>query len=182
MTTRLVTVCFLTAVPLLVGGCGRGGPLAVLGGTPARTPTFDYAKDAGSGCGDLFFFKGTADRREVLWGSADKDKLKLPKTGSKSFDLAAAHDGLEVAVDLWVAAPRDSAYCNDISADTEREATWRATKGKVTITIHGPPDEKNRTYKASIRLEGVVFDDGAGHTVTLADETIREVLVGWYAG
>jgi hypothetical protein len=117
--------------------------------------------------------------------SADRKKFQLPAPGSKTFDLAAAPDGLTVAVDLWKAAPRFSAYCNDISPDTQREATWKAKKGKVTITVFGPnekPEKGTRDYKASIRLEHVLFEDDAGHQATLEKETITEVRVGWYAG
>src|SRR5437660_1015145 len=135
MHTRFVTGGLFLAMIPTVCACNGAGPGGVLGGR-GRTPTFDYAKDGGGGCGDVYFYKGTADRREVLWVSAQKEKLNLPAKGSKTFDLATAPDGLQVAVDLWDAAPRFSAYCNDISADTKRESTWRATKGKVTITIH----------------------------------------------
>jgi hypothetical protein len=150
-----------------------------------RHPTFRYVKEKEGGCGDLFFYKGTVDDREVLWVSADKEKLRLPNEGSRTFDLATAPQGLVVAVDLWEAAPRFRAYCNDISADTEREATWRAKEGKLTITVGGPVDPEGpgpRRYKAGARLEGVVFEDEAGHRATLQRETITEVAVGWYAG
>ena len=32
------------------------------------------------------------------------------------------------------------------------------------------------------RLQDVVFEDDAGHQATLKEETITDVLVGWYAG
>src|SRR5262245_38151150 len=161
-------------VPLALSSCTSAG----------RSPTFAYAKETEGGCADVFLHKGTQDKLEVLWISAEKTKLQLPDKGSKTFDLAGAPDGLRVAVDLWEAAPRFSAYCNDISPNTQR-VTWKATKGKVTITLHGPagdPKERPARYKASARLEGVTFVDGAGHSATLKEETITEVVVGWYAG
>ena len=120
----------------------------------------------------------------MLWVAAEKDKLTLPVKGTKTFDLSAAPDGLQVP---WICGKRRrvSAYCNDISADTRKESTWRAKKGKITLTVFEPTDPKQigpKTHKASVRLEGVVFEDDAGHQATLKGETITEVLVGWYAG
>jgi len=153
--------------------------------SPIPTPTFNYAKEKEGGCANLYLYKGTADDLEVLWISADKEKLKLAAAGSRAFDLGAAPDGLQVAVDLWEKAPRFSAYCNDISPDTKRLATWKAKKGKLVITIW-KSDERtepgSKRYKASARLEGVVFEDSAGNQATLQEETISEVLVGWFAG
>jgi hypothetical protein len=99
-----------------------------------------------------------------------------------TFDLAKAPDGLDVGVDLWEKAPTDSAYCNDIAPDTNKLATWTATKGKLTINIHEGRDPGRMTYKVSAKLEGVVFEDGAGNTATLHEMTISEATVGWYAG
>jgi hypothetical protein len=183
MHVRRLTAALLLIATLALTSCDRNGS----GGrqTGVRTPTFQYVKGQEGGCGDLFFHKGTGDRTEVLWVSADKKKLQLPEQGSKTFDLATAPDGLTVAVDVWAAPPRFSAYCNDISADTRREATWKAKKGKVTITVVEPPDKSKQgvgDYKASIRLEDILFEDDAGNQATLKEESITEVRVGWYAG
>jgi len=152
---------------------------------PDRTPAFKYVEDKEGGCADIFLHKGTADDLEVLWISADKKKLNLPAKGSVSFDLATAPAGLEVAIDLWDAAPRFSAYCNDIASDTKKTATWKAKKGKVTITIGepaDPPESRSGRYKVSARLDGVMFEDDAGHQATLQEESITDAIVGWYAG
>jgi hypothetical protein len=149
-----------------------------------RSPTFVYGKETEGGCANVFFHKGSADQLEVLWIDADRKKLSLPDEGSKTFDLADAPDGLLVAVDLWDAVPRFSAYCNDISPDTNH-VTWKAIKGKITVTLHAPTGDKEagpQRYKASARLEGVVFDNETGRQATLAEETITDVEVGWYAG
>lgn len=169
------------ALVLTLSSCQQGDapPTAV----PA--PTFSYVKQKEGGCADLYLYKGSADDLEVLWISADKEKLKLPGKGSSTFDLAAAPDGLQVAIDLWEKAPRFSAYCNDISPDTKKKATWRGKKGKLTITIWAavePAEPGPKKYKASARLEGVVFEDSAGNQATLKEETITEALVGWFAG
>lgn len=156
-------------------------------GTPkgaAGAPTFKYVEKKAGGCGDLFFYKATADDLEVLWISVDKKKLKVPGKGSSTFDLEKAPDGLSVAIDIWQSAPRFRAYCNDISPGTQKKAVWKAKKGKLVITLLGPADPADpgsMRYKASARLENVVFDDGAGNQATLKDETI-EAVVGWYAG
>jgi hypothetical protein len=152
------------------------------GGEPVRYPTFAYADGKQGGCNDIFFHKETPDRREALLISANRKKLRLPDRGSKTFDLAAAPDGLHVTVDLWPTAPPFSAYCTDISSEVQREATWRAKKGTITITLDRPPDKDGRPprqYKASVRLEDVVFEDDAGHQATRKKEAITEVLVGW---
>jgi hypothetical protein len=149
------------------------------------SPTFQYVKEKQGGCGDLFLYKGSADDLEVLWISVDKKKLKLPDKGTVSFDLATAPDGVQVAIDLWESAPRFRAYCNDISPDAEKRSTWKANKGKLFRTMLEPVTPAQAgpsTYKASARLEGVVFEGDAGHKATLDVETISEVLVAWYAG
>ena len=100
----------------------------------------------------------------MLWISADKKKLKLPDKGSVTFDLAKAPEGLVVNIDLWEKKPRFRRYCNDIADDTKREATWKANKGKLTLTIFEPADKKDvgpPNYKVSAKLEGVVFDEAA---------------------
>jgi hypothetical protein len=140
MHARRLTACLILIPALALPSCNREA-------AGMRYPTFQYVKEQEGGCADLFFHKGTKDQLEVLWVSADRKKLHLPATGSKTFDLATAPDGLTVAVDLWKAAPRFSAYCNDISPDTQREATWKVKKGKVTITVFGPkakPEKGNR--------------------------------------
>jgi hypothetical protein len=185
MSTRRLTALLFLVVPLALGSCQRWKVGTAPLGTVGRAPTFNYVKETEGGCANFFFHKGTADQREVLWISADQKTLQLPDEGTKTFDLAVSPDGLQVAVDLWETAPRFSAYCNDISPDTRKEATWKATKGKITITVHTPPDLAQpppQKHKASARLEGVVFEDDAGHQVTLPEETIIDQLVGWYAG
>jgi len=111
-------------------------------------------------------------------------KLGLPDKGSKTFDLAAAPAGVRVAVDLWDEAPEFSPYCTDIAGRAKKSATWKATKGKLTITLHGPTGQKGRPdlIRASARLEGVVFEDGAGQKAILKEETIPEIQLGWVPG
>jgi hypothetical protein len=168
----------LLAVALGICSCGPSGF--------GPTPGFKYVKQKEGGSADIYVFKGTADDLEVLWISAEKEKLKLPQKGSKTFDLAKSSDGLQVAIDIWEKAPRFSAYCNDITDDTKKRATWRAKSGKVTITILEPVDPagaaRPKRYKATVRLEHVLFEDSAGHQATLEKEEITEAVVGWYAG
>jgi hypothetical protein len=163
-----------------------GGNLLPHGGA-VRMPTFQFVKKNEGGCGidHAFFYKGTEDMREVVWISADKKKLDLLAKGTKTFDIAKRPEGLIVKLDLWDKTPKFVHYCNDISDNESKlESTWTAKKGKITIAIHEdvPEPTKHRNYKASAKLEGVVFDDGAGHEATLKEETITEVMVGWLAG
>lgn len=148
-------------------------------------PSFKYVKQEEGGCADIFVYKGTADDLEVLWVSAEKEKLKLAAKGSKTFDLAESPKGLQVAIDLWEKAPRFSAYCNDISDDTKKIATWKGKRGRITITILEPIDPVGpgpKRYKATVRLENILFEDEDGHQATLGKEEITEAVVGWYAG
>jgi hypothetical protein len=183
---RRLTVSSLLVAALMLASCGRDSSQhSLLGTGTVRRLTFQYVKEKEGGCNDVFFHKGSADGREILWVAADKKKLRLPRSGSKTFDLAEAADGLTVAVDLWPTAPRFSPYCNDIAPDNEKEVTWHAKKGKVTITIGkpvGPQDAGMRRYLASVRLEDVVFEDEEGNQATLPEEKITDVAVGWYAG
>jgi hypothetical protein len=186
---RLAALLLLTA-PLLLCSCADVAPPANPPNNPpqqggVRAPTFQYVKKHEGGCHDLYLYKGSDDRREFLLVWADKKKLDLPEKGSKTFDLANAPKELKVTIDLWNRATER--YCNDFTtAGTKIEATWKAVKGKITITLHGPGEmlkEGGRILpRASVRLEGVVFDDGAGHQATLKEETLTEVPYGWIPG
>src|SRR5438105_10091106 len=162
MSVRGLTGYVSVAFVLTLSSCRQGDvPPASLAG-----PSFKYVKEKEGGCGNLYLYKGSADDLEVLWISADKEKLKLPDQGSLEFDLGTAPDGLQVAIDLWDKAPRFRAYCNDISPDAKKIATWKAKEGKLIITTLEPVQGAERgpkQYKASARLEGVVFEDGAGN-------------------
>ena len=178
MTRHSFATCVFGFLVVAVSSCQWTG-------APRSTPSFKYVQEKEGGCRDLFLFKETADGLEVLWISADKEKLKLSATGSNAFDLATAPDGLEVGVDLWEKAPTHSAYCNDIAPDTEKKATWKAKKGKLTITLSEPVDAARpgpKTFKASARLEGMVFQDRGGNQATLKEETITDAHVGWTPG
>jgi hypothetical protein len=147
-----------------------------------RVPTFKYDKKKEGGCANVFLYKMTADDTEALVIRVDKKKLKLPAKGSVKFDLAKPPEGLMVEIDLWERAPRFRRYCNDIADDTKREANWKAKKGTLTLTMFEPGPNEGSNYKVSARLDGVVFEDGAGNEATLKQETISEALVGWFAG
>src|SRR5437867_3300010 len=99
MKMRLSNAVVGVIAALALSSCNGG--VTPSGNGKVRTPTFQYGKDTGSGCADVYLFKGTADSREVLLVGADKEKLNLPEKGGVSFDLAAAPAGLYVKVDLW---------------------------------------------------------------------------------
>lgn len=182
MSVRRLTIALPVILTVTLCSCHPGD---TPGAAPAAAPTFRYVKDREGGCGNLFLYKGTADDLEVLWVSADRDRLKLPDEGSRTFELAAAPAGLRVGIDLWETAPRFRAYCNDISPDTRKKATWVAKQGKLTLTLRGPAEAAEpgpKHYRASARLEGVVFEDDAGNQATLRDESIADVVVGWLPG
>src|SRR5262245_36768372 len=158
---RLSPVLFLFAA-LPLSSCQRAEDDEAGGGDKAkvRMPTFKYDKKKEGGCADVYLYKMTTDETEVLVIRADKKKLKLPDKGTATFDLSKAPADLVVSVDLWDKAPRFRAYCNDIAPDTKKEATWKAKKGKLILTVFAPADKKAagpRNYKVSARLEGVVF-------------------------
>src|SRR5262245_21196574 len=102
MHSRSVTVGVSVMLVVTLSSCKQeGSPRGSV-----SEPTFKYVKKKEGGCADLFLHKGTDDDLEVLWISAEKKKLKLPEKGSRTFDLAEAPDGLQVAIDLWEKAPR----------------------------------------------------------------------------
>ena len=181
MRVRWLASGVCVALVLALSSCQQGGaPL-----TSSAAPTFHYVKEKEGGCRNLFLYKGSADDLEVLWISADVKKLKLSDKESSTFDLAAAPEGLQVAVDLWEKAPKFRAYCNDISPNTKKKATWRAKKGKLTITLSetvDPGGSGRKMHKASARLQEVVFEDDAGNKATLKEERISDALVGWFPG
>ena len=166
MNLRLHLPILAAAIPLLVSACNRGENGG--GVFAGRTPTLMFAKESGSGCGDVFLYKATEDKREYLLVSADKQLLNLPELGSKIFDLAQAPEGLLVTIELWSRASKHTPYCNCVSEGELRETTWNAKSGKVTITIHEAldPDGPMRTRRAP-KFENVVFEDDSGRKTTL---------------
>jgi hypothetical protein len=165
---------------LALPACQRVPPLS---GDAFAPPTFAYAGEGG-GCAHIFLFKGTQDGTEFLTVSAEIEKLKLPAKGTRTFEIADVKQGLAIAVDLWEKKPDHLRYCNDIDDDPKLKAKWVAKRGKVTITLEEPAkgDNPNRTFKASVRLENIEFEDAAGHKATLKEESFKDVTVGWYAG
>src|SRR5262245_45339856 len=71
MPARPLAVSLFLVTALALTSCTGSGPGGAAG---VRSPTFRYVKDQEGGCGDVYFHKGTADRTEVLWVSADKKK------------------------------------------------------------------------------------------------------------
>jgi hypothetical protein len=175
MNARPVTATILAAVVLSLPACSSA---------PA-TPKLKFDGGKVGGCHDILVYKGSADNREFLVVWTDKTKIKLPEKGTETFDLAKPPAGLEVSIDLWETPSKYGPYCTDISEGERKKTTWKATAGKVTITTHGldvVPEGRSRTYKVTVKLDSVVFDDGAGHKVTLESETIADVGVGWVPG
>jgi len=177
------SILLIIALPFALvscnGGENGGGVFA------ARTPTFKYVKAGEGGCGHVHLFKESEDKREFLLIRADKKPLGLPEKGSKEFDLAKAPEELAVQIELWTTAPKFIPYCNCVRDSSKLEATWKAKAGKITITLHDPlagEEGPVKRYKASAKLERVVFEDDAGRKATLKEETITEVIVGWFAG
>lgn len=184
MHLRNLIPALFAALPLFFCGCNKGenGGGGFFGG---RTPTFQFAKEEEGGCGDLSLYKATADKRDYVLVNADKDKLKLKLFDSKEFDIAAAPDDVHVRIELWSSVPKFVPYCNCVRDGSKLEATWTAKSGKVTITLGDfvdHPGDPLRRYKASAKLENVVFQDDAGRKATLKEATITDVIVGWYAG
>ncbi|MDB5034655.1 MAG: hypothetical protein JWQ98_1896 [Chlorobi bacterium] len=163
----------LLAISLL-GGCATD---------PATlTPGLQYQGGAG-GCGDIYITSSNAARTEYLVIDARRDQLALG-TAPKTFDLAQSPGGLSITIDLYAYAPTLPKYCNDvISANDLKPATWKAISGSATITLSTDSIPSGNTYTATVTLKNVVFrDPSGGRQVTLAEQMLKNVVVGWYPG
>jgi hypothetical protein len=143
---------------------------------PPAVPTFKYVAGNEYGCGNLFLYKGTTDGLEVLWIKALKIYTEEPAIGTRTYDISALADEITIGIDMW-GTNGFGCYCNEF-ADDKPKVTWKAKKGKVSITISDvrPAVSDGLRYKASARLEGVVLENNAGKQATLELETINAAV------
>jgi hypothetical protein len=137
-------------------------------------------EDAG-GCSNIFIHKSSVSGKEVLIVDASKDDLGLSTT-PKSFDLESAPNALSVRIDAYSQkAPQQ--YCTDvITTSWKTPATWRATRGSITITLSDNSAGHNVSYTVTAQLRDIRFEDGNGNNMMLPELTLKDVSVGWLPG
>jgi|KBSSwiStaDraftv2_1062776.scaffolds.fasta_scaffold06402_8 hypothetical protein len=148
----------------------------------SRTPALTYADS--DGCGAVFLYGWSADRAELISVSADKDALDL-STGARTFDIASQKSGLTIKVNVYDRPQRSFQVCTDVFFQTgEREETWTATRGTITIEL-SPPGLLGRrpsAYRATIHIVGAEFVSSSGARVTLARPITLTGVVGAFFG
>ena len=117
-------------------------------------------------CDGRVVYGRSDDRTEAITVRADKDLRDLATT-ARTFDLAQQSSGFEVALHLTESPVQHQPFCSD-GGGRVLEETWRATKGSVTIELSPRAvDGRVRTaYRATIRIAGAEFVNGAGLRVT----------------
>lgn len=165
-----VPVTVLTS--LLLNGCR----LELVAGVPSLD------LEISGGCGDIFVYKTSVDRREAVVVSVNVRDL-VPPSGQRTIDLKNTPSGVEVRVDMYASRPRSLSYCNDVViADDLPSARWRAVEGTLTITLERNAVTFRGTYRAGVRLENAVFESSGGRQVRQREPILIEAMVGWYAG
>jgi hypothetical protein len=129
-----------------------------------RQPALAYV-DAGI-CGHGVAYGWSGDRTEAITVRAGKALSGLA-AAARTFDLADGSSGFDVRLHLAAQPLRSWPFCSDVRGPGEVEETWRATKGSVTIEV-SPRGAGGRLarYRATIRLVGAEFVNGAGARVT----------------
>lgn len=144
-----------------------------------RSPALAYA-DAG-GCADIFVYGWSADRTEAISIRAVKDALGLSTT-PRTFDLTRG--GIDVVVHVYEQPRRSWPFCTDVGDFGWAEATWRATRGSVTIEL-SPSDavlDRPNTYRATIRIVGAEFVSATGVRATQTTPIVLRAVVGGISG
>jgi hypothetical protein len=147
----------------------------------SRTPALTYAD--WDGCGAVFLYGWSADRTELISVAADKEILQL-STAPRTFDIAA-QSGLTVMVTVYDRPKRSLPVCTDVKFNEvgEREETWTATRGTITVEL-SPPGLLGRrpsAYRATIRIVGAEFVSSSGARVTLTHPITLNGIVGGFA-
>jgi hypothetical protein len=106
-------------------------------------------------------------------------------TAPKTFDLAAARNGLEVAVQVNELPIGREPFCTDVHGlEANGHEVWRAIGGRVTIELSEPGVRVARPglYSATIRIEGAEFVNALGARVRQARPITLVALVGGFSG
>jgi hypothetical protein len=166
-------------LPVLLAGALSGGCTT----DPATLKLGLQYQQPASGCGDIYLTISNAAHTEYLIVTVDRQTVVLD-TATRTFDLATSPNGISVTVDRYAYAPSLPKYCNDvISASDPKPATWRAISGSVAITLSMNSVPSGNTYTATATLKNLVFQSpSADEKVTLTEQTLKDVVVGWYAG
>ena len=142
---------------------------------PDRAPSLAYA-DA-DGCGDVLMYGWTAERAEWIAIRADKDALRLSTT-PRTFDLAQPQVDIDVTTEVFE-SPRDQwGRCVDVvdvvdvanvaaHPDGERQETWHAVGGTVTIKLSQPGISARNPgqYRTDVQIDNAEFMGPTGERV-----------------
>jgi hypothetical protein len=150
-------------------------------------PSLVYS-GSNKGCGDIFAYKANNDEAlsEFLTLFIPARDFAL-SAEPLTLDLANYREVITVKIDLFgdrVYNFGEFPYCNDVGPEARPQSVWLAESGMLTISINGtvPPESCNGDgYEATIRLENVLFTNGA-ETVQLGEALFENVFVGWCAG
>jgi len=150
-----------------------------------RQPDLRYV--GSDGCDDLSLYAWNDTQTEVLVAVFPAPELKLD-VGTYTFDLASAPSGVTIRIDSFTKYGGPLPYCTDyVLPGQERhpKSYWKASAGRAVLKI-GPrgsaPKRGLRAYRATLRLENLVFIDDVGTEVRHPDPVTLTGIVGWTQG
>jgi hypothetical protein len=135
-----------------------------------------------SGCSDLFVYKSNEAGTEYVLVELNR-QIRAVSTQPTTFDIATTETGLRFEINTYSRKPNIARYCSDVldGSDPSPEV-WRATKGRVTVTISENNPPPGMGYQTTVRIEDVTFKSRDGEEVFLKEAVFENVQVGWYPG
>jgi hypothetical protein len=157
-------------------------------GAPAPTATVSpNAEFDGEtrGCGDIFLFRITKDRKSVLVIEVDVKKLGLTPGGSRTFDLAAHDPHVRARIDVYPMPVVGELHCTDAGRPNPKPISYAASDGSLALILARPPTSKGTrtgSYVATMELTGARFIGDGTITIDVPRAKMDGVVVGWVPG
>jgi hypothetical protein len=135
-----------------------------------------------NGCCDFHITEIATNDRVTLTVSADIELLDLQVDNEKSFNIG--QDSLfTITLNKYNKTLSFSDLYNDVIDENRPKITETHTAKSGTILITQETERiSGETYKVSITLTNVVFENQEGEELTIDEESMSNVQVGWYPG
>jgi hypothetical protein len=137
----------------------------------ALEPRFDYTETLG--CGDVSFHGVNAARTEILQVEADFARLG-GQAGRRVFDLSKPPAGVVVTIALYAEPQVNRPNCRDVTIHEVGKpiavpVRWQAVRGRLVVDrgLKGIRPDEPWLFRATLRLEGVMFRSAAGQTMKM---------------
>ncbi|MDQ3821267.1 MAG: hypothetical protein M3362_26805 [Acidobacteriota bacterium] len=135
-----------------------------------------------SGCGTVFVYRVSEDKKKVVIVEASRGALNLSET-PQTFDIGSS-DYLKVYMDDYEKPVQWLEYCTDeVSANDPKPKRIPAKSGKVTIYISKSSEPNDpHLYRVTVELNDLSFKPSGDHFYYLEKAEMKDVLVGWLPG